>query len=467
MTPGRKLRTVVVGAGPAGVRVVEQLVQAGLRPVWIEESPDGGGRIYQKPPPGFARTPEDLYGDDAPRARALHATLDALKPQTDWRPDTLVWNIRPQERRLHLLRRGRDQQVADYDALFLCTGAMDRVLPFPGWTTPGVTTLGGAQIALKAQGVAIGRRVVLLGTGPLLLLAATQYVKAGAQIVAVLDTAPFAGVVRAVPRLLWNVPAMLRGMRWLRALKAAGVPVHHGITPLAVEGGAAVAAIRWRDTRGEEHRAECDAVGMGWGLKPETQLADLAGVPFRFDALQRLWLPEKDLSGRTPVPGVYLAGDGASIGGALVAELAGTRAGLAMLDDAALLRDPLPGALLEGRLRREARFRGGLERAFPYPAALAAGMPDQTLLCRCEAITAGELRATARDDYASGPASEINRAKSFVRMGMGRCQGRVCGPPAAEVLADALGCGVGEVGRLRGQMPVKPIPMMPMTEATP
>ena len=465
MKPGRQLRTVVVGAGPAGVRAVERLVEAGLRPTWIEESADGGGRIYQKPPPGFSRTPEELYGEDAPRARAVHATLEAMKPQADWRPDTLVWNIRPQQRRLHLLVAGRQQDVAEYDALFLCTGAMDRIVPVPGWTKPGVTTLGGAQIALKSQGVAIGRRVVLLGTGPLLLLVATQYVKAGAQVAAVLDTSRFAGAARAAPGLLWNLPATLRGLRWLRGLKRAGIPVHHGVTPLAIEGDGAVSAMRWRDARGQEHRAECDAVGMGWGLKPETQLADLAGVPFRFDALQRLWLPEKDLSGRTASPGVYLAGDGASIGGAVVAELAGARAALAMLEDAALHRDPLPGATLDARLRRESRFRAALERAFPYPAALAAGMADETVLCRCEAITAGDLRGTAREDHAPGRAPEINRAKSFVRVGMGRCQGRVCGPPAAEVLADALGCRVDEVGRLRGQMPVKPIPVTPMTEA--
>lgn len=458
-------RVVVVGAGPAGVRAVEQLVNAGLRPTWIEEAPDGGGRIYQKPPPGFARTPEALYGDDAARARALHATLDAMKPQADWRPDTLVWNIRPQDRRMHLLRAGREQQAVQYDALILCTGAMDRVVPVPGWMTPGVTTLGGAQIALKTQGVAIGRRVALLGTGPLLLLVATQYAKAGAEVAAVLDSSAFGGAARAAPHLLWNPAAVLRGLRWLRALRRAGIPVHRGVTPLGIEGDEAVSAIRWRDARGVEHRADCDAVGMGWGLKPETQLADLAGVPFRFDALQRLWLPQKDIAGRTPAAGVYLAGDGASIGGAVVAELSGARAALAMLEDHALLRDPLPGVTLEARLKREARFRAGLERAFPYPVALAAGMADETMLCRCEAITAGELRAATREDFASGRAPEINRAKSFVRVGMGRCQGRVCGPPAAEVLADALGCGVHEVGRLRGQMPVKPIPMMPVPEA--
>lgn len=453
-------RVAVVGAGPAGVRAVERLVEAGLRPSWIEESPDGGGRIYQKPPLGFTRSAEALYGNDAPPARALHAALDAMKPRTDWRPDTLVWNIRPQQRRMHLLREGREQQALDYDALILCTGAMDRVVPIPGWTKPGVTTLGGAQIALKAQGVSIGRRVALLGTGPLLLLVALQYAKAGAEVAAVLDTSPFAGAVRAAPLLLWNPAALLRGLGFHRALRRFGIRVQAGITPIAIEGDDSVAAICWRDAKGAEHRTECDGVGMGWGLKPETQLADLVGVPFCFDALQRLWLPEKDIAGRTPVPGVYLAGDGASIGGAVVAELAGARAALALLEDAGLLRDPLPGVTLEARLRREARFRAGLERAYPYPAALAAGIADDTLLCRCEAITAGELRAAAREDFSSGPAPEINRAKAFVRVGMGRCQGRVCGPPAAEVLAEALGCRVDQVGRLRGQMPVKPIPVL-------
>ena len=139
------MKAVVVGAGPAGVRAVEQLVRAGIAPVWIEEAPDGGGRIYQRPPPGFARGHDALYGADASKARALHQTLDALKPRSDWRPETLVWNIRPREGVLDTLTRGRERGLVPYDALILCTGAMDRVIPLPGWTLPGVTTLGGAH----------------------------------------------------------------------------------------------------------------------------------------------------------------------------------------------------------------------------------------------------------------------------------------------------------------------------------
>ena len=454
------MRVMVVGAGPAGVRAVERLVAAGIAPVWIDEAPDGGGRIYQRPPAALRRDARMLYGFEAKRASALHAALDALKPRCDWRPDTLVWHIRPGARRMHLLRAGVQEEIG-YDAAILCTGAMDRVIPVPGWTLPGVTTLGGAQIALKAQGCGIGRRVAFLGTGPLLWLVAYQYAQAGAEVAAVLDTTPFATKARAAPGLLLGGATFAKGVYYTAWLRRRGIRIAEGVTPLAIEGGPdGVAGIAWRDASGAEHRLACDAVGMGWGLKPEAQLADLASVPFRHDALQANWVPDRDGAGRTKVPGIYLAGDGAGIGGAEVAELAGARAALALLEDAGQRPDPLDAVLLDRRLARLARFRAALERAFPFPAHLARGMADDTLVCRCEALTAGELRATAREDAATGPAREMNRAKAITRIGMGRCQGRVCAAAAAEILAAELGCGVAAIGRLRGQPPVKPIPMV-------
>ena len=431
------MSVVVVGAGPAGVRAVERLVNAGQRPVWIDEAPDGGGRVFQKPPPGFARGGAALYGEDAGRAHSIHAALEALKPRTDWRPGTLVWNLRPGPRLLDLQGDAGHSTLA-YDQLILCTGAMDRVVPIPGWTQPGVTSLGAAQIALKTQGLAMGRRVALCGTGPLLLLLAWQLTKAGAPPALVLDSTPWATTLRAAPGLARNPLMALRGLGWL-----ARLTVRTGAVPLRIELGCT--GLVWRDGRGE-HRTEVDAVALGWGLKPETQLADLAGVPFAFDPLQRLWLPERDAAGRTAVPGIFLAGDGASVGGSVMAELGGARAALAVLGDTGA-----EAARLDRAIAREARFRTALERAYPYPHALAAAMPDDTLLCRCEAITAADLRASVAPD--------INRGKALTRVGMGRCQGRLCGPPAAEVLAAALGCDIAEVGRLRGQMPVKPVPM--------
>jgi NADPH-dependent 2,4-dienoyl-CoA reductase/sulfur reductase-like enzyme len=447
------MKVAVVGAGPAGVRAVEALLGAGIRPVWLDEALDGGGRIYQRPPAGLNRDARALYGFEAKRATGLHAALDAAKPRADWRPDTLVWNIRPGAKQLNTIHAGR-QGVVDYDAAILCTGAMDRVVPVPGWTLPGVTTMGGAQIALKSQGCGIGRRVAFLGSGPLLWLVAYQYAKAGAEVAAVLDTTPFATKLAAAPGMLRGPATFAKGVYYVAWLRAHGVRIAEGATPLAIEGGDTVTGIRWRDTKGAEHRAECDAVGLGWGLKPEAQLADLAGVPFEFDAAQRNWVPKRDGAGRTLVPGIYLAGDGSGIGGAEVAELAGTRAAMALLQDAGHKVD---AAATDRKLASLGRFRLALEKAFPFPAHLAANLPDEALFCRCERLTVGELRATLSGPEL--PASEMNRAKAISRAGMGRCQGRVCGPAAAEILAARLGCPVAEVGRLRGQAPVKPIPL--------
>ncbi|MCQ4162050.1 FAD-dependent oxidoreductase [Roseomonas sp. GC11] len=461
------MRVAVVGAGPAGVRAVEVLLEAGLRPVWIDEAAEGGGRIYQRPPAPLRRDAKALYGFEAGRATALHAALEAATARAEWRPQTLAWHIRPAARRLFTLHRGH-QGVVEYDAALLCTGAMDRVIPVPGWTRPGVTTLGGAQIALKAQGCGIGRRVAFLGSGPLLWLVAYQYARAGAEVAAVLDTTPFLTKLKAAPGLLRNGPVFAKGLYYTAWLRARGVRIAEGITPLAIEGddrsngggdGGGVTALRWRDAAGREDSVACDAVGLGWGLKPEAQLADLAGIPFDFDARQHNWVPRRDAAGRTPVPGHYLAGDGAGIGGAEVAELAGARAALALLADAGLPVEAARVAALDRALAAQARFRAALERAFPFPAALAAALPDAALLCRCEGLTAGELRAAARAEHAPGIAPEMNRAKAFTRVGMGRCQGRVCGAAAAEILAAELGQPVEAIGRLRGQPPVKPMPI--------
>lgn len=451
------MKVAVVGAGPAGVRAVEQLVGAGLTPLWLDEAPDGGGRVYQRPPPGLKRDPRTLYGFEAGRARALHAALDSLKPKADWRPDTLVWNIDPRARTLDVLHAGA-QETLSFDAALLCTGAMDRVIPVPGWTRPGVTTLGAAQIALKTQGCAIGERVALLGTGPLLWLLAYQYLKAGARIAAVLDTTSFAHKAKAAPALLGGGAVFAKGFYYMAMVRAHGVKIYEGVEPLSIEATAErVTGLSFRTRKGYPRTVRCDAVAMGWGLKPEAQLADLAGVPFRFDALHHAFVPERDGAGRTPVPGIYLAGDGAGIGGAEVAELAGARAARALLGDTGLAVDGPTVAVLDARLAKLAGFRAALERAFPFPAALARDVPDTTIVCRCEGVSAGEVRAMA-GAAPTGIARELNRAKSITRLGMGRCQGRVCGQAGADILAAALRRDVADIGRLRAQPPIKPVP---------
>jgi NADPH-dependent 2,4-dienoyl-CoA reductase/sulfur reductase-like enzyme len=308
---------------------------------------------------------------------------------------------------------------------------------------------------------AMNPSVVVIGAGPLLYLVAAQYVNAGARVEAVIDTSPALRSIAALRGLLSRPELVWRGAALIQALRRAGVRRFAGATPIAIDGDAndGVRGIAVRDRAGATQRIECDAVALGYHLRAETQLADLAGCEFAFDRDSRQWLPRIDDDGRSSRPRVYLAGDGARILGADGAEAAGRLAAFAALRD---LGHPRGVALhdagapaLRATLRRMDAFRAGLARAFPWPHAQAAALPDDAVVCRCETITAAELRRAVHQLESR----EVNRAKAFSRVGMGRCQGRYCGHAAAEVIAHAAGISVEEVGRLRSQAPVKPLVM--------
>lgn len=447
-------RVVIVGAGPAGIRCAEMLVEHGVHPVLVNEGSRDGGQIYRRQPAHFRRSYEALYGAEAQNAKAVHQCFDALQSSVDYRPDTTVWNLADGE--LHCASDGRHSSIA-FDHLVLCTGATDRLMPVKGWQLAGCYSLGGAQIALKAQAVSIGRAVVFMGTGPLLYLVASQYVKAGAQVAAVLDTSPFFNRVKAMPKLLARPALVANGMGLLATLYAARVPLHFGVELNEVQGDpiSGVGAVRFKTANGAVQTITCDAVAMGYHLRPETQLADLVGCAFTFDTVQGQWVLALDADGRTSVPGVYAAGDGARVRGADGAQRAGRIAALAVLEDLRKPYDPALRTQLLGELVQMDRFREGLAQAFPWPAQRLEPLPDDAIVCRCEMISAGELRDAVR---AKG-ACEVNRAKAFSRVGMGRCQGRYCSQAGAQIIADAAGIDVIEVGRQRGQAPVKPLTM--------
>jgi len=450
-------RVIIIGAGPAGVRAAETLVAAGLVPTVIDEGQRAGGQVYRRPPAGFTRPAAQVYGADAAKAQALHARFDALA--IDYRPETLAWAVRDQT--LHIARDGVAEALP-FDALILATGATDRLAPVAGWTLPGCYSLGGAQIALKAQACSIGARPVFVGTGPLLYLVAWQYVKAGVAVAAVLDTAPRGAQLRALPDLMLRPGLLARGLAMQVRLRAAGVTMAQGVTPLAIAGAHEVTGLRYRTAAGVERTIAGDAVAMGFHLRPETQLADLAGCPFVFDEALQQWRPEADRDGRTPRAGVYVAGDGLRILGADAAEVSGQLAARAVMADAGIASNARETARLYTRKARLERFARGLATAFPWPAQMAAATPDAVMVCRCEGITAGDLRDVAGDKNAP----ELNRAKALSRIGMGRCQGRFCGPAAAEILAAARGVPLRDVGRLRSAAPVKPLPMATRTAPT-
>ena len=441
---------VIVGAGPAGMAAAATLAEAGSRPMVLDKFADPGGQGWRAPAAGGAGPLASLDGEDARHARERFLEL-ARRGRIDLYPGTTVIDL-TRERLWAVGPSGLVDSTA-WSRLVLCPGAIERIVPLPGWTLPGVYTLGGAQTALKSQARAVGRRIAFLGTGPLLWLAAAEHVIGGVEVAVVADTASLPDLLVSFPGLLADRHPLGTGLRCVRILRRARVPVLRGVRALAILGEGRVEGVRVI-TRRRERSFACDAVATSFGLVPQLQLPDLLDVPIRFDRQSESWLAEVDDAGRTPVPGVYLAGDAGAIRGAATAALTGERAALALLEDLGRPVDAARLARLRERLHRHARCARALEHAFPFPSALEAEIADDTIVCRCEAVTAGALREAVH----AFDVDEVNRAKALTRCGMGRCQGRLCGPTAACVLARARGIDLEAAGRLRTQPPVEPLP---------
>jgi NADPH-dependent 2,4-dienoyl-CoA reductase/sulfur reductase-like enzyme len=467
MTESRAIKEqydlAVVGAGPAGLAAATLGARIGLDTVLFDEQTAPGGQIYR----AFTETPlreRALLGEDYWHGSALVAPFQQSGAQ--YVPGTTVWSV-SREREIGISVGGGSRLLAARH-IILATGALERPFPIPGWTLPGVMTCGAAQILLKSSGLTVSGKVVLAGTGPLLWLLAAQYLRAGVKIEALLDTTPTGNWATALPHL----PSFLlssylgKGLRLMREVKR-GVRIIRGVTALAAHGGDRVEAIGYRIGGGDEIRLPVDTLLLHQGVAPNVNLANSIGCRHRWDEAQLCFVPDVDEWGMSTVPDIAIAGDGAGIAGAMAAEHRGRIAALdaahrlGKLDASSRERQAAPHVAALAKAERGRRFLDLLYRpseAFRLPAG-------DTLVCRCEEVTARQvLEAVALG--CQGP----NQLKSFLRCGMGPCQGRLCGLTVTELIAQVRGVPAGEVGYYRLRPPVKPITLaelasLPQTEA--
>ncbi|MCZ4354835.1 NAD(P)/FAD-dependent oxidoreductase [Roseovarius aestuarii] len=445
-------RVVIVGAGPAGLAAARHLVEGGIRPVVLEESARAGGQGTRRLVAHMSHHRNRIYGRAASGMAARETVEDAVLSQCDFRTGTLVWGSHAG--RLELL--GPDgYDSLPYTHLLIAVGATDRVLPLPGWTLPGVFTLGGAQVALKRHASFIGDRIVFAGSSPLMYLAAAQYLRLGHPDLTILDTTPLSRKIRSFPAMMRHAPkTALQGISLMAELRRAGIKMAFGVALKAIEGGERVNTIEYATRGGQIVRTPVGAVALGYGLRPELQLAELAGATLRYDKRHRQWFAQVDAMGQA-TDGLWIAGDGSRIGGAEAADAAGFLAAESMLTTLGHpAADPLKIRHSRRRLKRQQCFQDAMTGAFQWPAASAPNIPDETLVCRCERICAGEIRHAITTSL--GPV-EINRVKAVTRCGMGRCQGRFCGPALGELVAIATG---EAPGYLRAQAPIRPVPLL-------
>ncbi|MGX0877084.1 NADPH-dependent 2,4-dienoyl-CoA reductase/sulfur reductase-like enzyme [Roseovarius sp. MBR-154] len=440
----------VIGAGPAGMAAAATAAEAGLSVCVLDEQPRAGGQIYRDVERA-AGPRGDILGKDYTQGASLVAGLRA--GGITHLAGAVVWTIE-EDFRISYTQGGAAAQI-EAGRVLLATGALERPMPLPGWTLPGMMTAGAGQILLKQSGV-LARRAVLVGAGPLLYLIAAQMVRAGTPPIALIETQTRADLIRAARHMggaLRGWRYLLKGLGLLSEIIRAGVPRYTGATAIAIEGAGRAEAVTFA-CRGRARRIACDTVFLHHGVVPNTQAARSLDVRHVWNAAQHGFVPVLDEWGQSDVKGILIAGDGAGIGGAKVAKIAGRLAALQVagelerIDRATRDRRAVP---LRAAKARELAARRFLDRAYP-PAAQALDPADATVICRCEEVTAGAIRGHARLGCL-GP----NQAKAFGRAGMGPCQGRYCGLTVTALLAAAHGRTPDETGYYRVRPPLKPV----------
>ncbi len=444
---------VVIGAGPAGMAAALTGADLGLHTLLLDEQSRAGGQIYRNVD-AVTSTAARLLGADYLHGGGLVQRLAQAK--IDARHGALAWNI-DRDLTLTVLQDGRTFQVRTQQ-LIAAAGAIERGSPLPGWTLPGVMNAGAAQLALKSSGAVPSGRVVLAGAGPLLLLVAVQLLDAGGQVAGLVETAPARNRWDALPHLAAALGApsyLAKGMRMIRRLRQARVPWFKAAEQLRVEGNERAEALSF-NAAGQPHRLAADVVLLHHGVVPNTQISRLMRVAHDWDAAQLAWRPRLDAFGETSHRGLRIAGDSASIAGALAAEASGALAALGAAQAigriTAAQRDARAQPLRR-QLAAQLRIRPFLDALYRPPEWLLQP-GDDTIVCRCEEVTAGRIREMARLGC-QGP----NQTKFFSRCGMGPCQGRMCGIAVTQILAAELGKPPEEVGAYRIRPPLKPIPI--------
>ena len=386
----------VIGGGPAGIAAAVAAAEAGARVLLIDESPRPGGQIWRH-----------LAGNAPAAAREWLRRLErcGAEVRTGAAVVDAVAAAGP-PRGFHLtVQRGDGAEEVEAAALVLATGARERFLPFPGWTLPNVVGVGGAQALLKAGASFAGRRVVVAGSGPLLLPVSAALARSGARLLLVAEQAPFARVARFAAGL-WRHPGRLAQAAAYRAA-ARRAPYRAGSWVTSARGDGRVEEVDVTDGVMPRTLA-CDLLCTGFGLVPNLELARLLGCALERGAVR------VDDHQRTSVAGIWCAGEGAGVAGVAAALAEGWIAGRG----AAARTDRLTR---QRRVRdREREFAARLDAAFAPREELRRLADAGTMLCRCEDVRCGAVR----------PGWTARQARLYARVGMGPCQGRVCGPAA-------------------------------------
>ena len=450
---------LIVGAGPAGMSAALALNTAGAQVRVVEEQDAPGGQIYRAVDRVLQERPEslNLYGADY--AEGLNITKLLPDSGIELSFSTSVWDISRQEKGLSIgLVKGDKAELVYPRHIILATGAMERPTPFPGWTLPGVMTVGAAQTLFKASALVPDCNPVIAGTGPLVYLFAIQMINAGVKPALILDTGPrFVRVplwMNLIQAFATDSRSLLKGRSWLKKIKQAGVHRQTGVRSLRAKGDARLQSIEYSYSN-ITREIDTDLLLVHDGVIPNSHLAMSAGCQHHWNPLQHCWAPVLDDRGVSTQPGISIVGDSAAIAGADAAACSGRIVGwdvaqsLGFVDQSRCQSETRE---YKRQFRRISILRRFIDRHYQPFDYFQVPADNETIVCRCEEVSVGEIRQVAALGC-MGP----NQGKAFTRCGMGPCMGRLCGNTVSQLLANYLAREVDEIGHYRIRPPIRPL----------
>ena len=450
---------VVLGAGPAGVAAANVASKEGAEVVIIDENSSAGGQIYRAPPNEFQ--PQNSFKSDefreGEKQRNIleNSNLTALFKHRVWSvsSDLVVSTVGP---------NGLSSWHAR--SLIIANGALERIIPFPGWTIPGVIGLAASTILLKSQYVLPGQSTVVAGCGPLLIAVANGIIKSGGKVSAIIDLNSKSDWIKAFPRLLSRPDQLFKGMSWFANIMKAGIKLYggHAVTNTKQVDNVLRISIAPINSAGSildsknQKIVEGDCLAIGHGLFPSTEITRLLKAKHIYDPLKGGWVPLIDDDFRSSIPGVYIAGDATGISGAFSAVQKGRIAGMAAVRDLNVMSSQKYKAKIKSELiilKKNENFGKAAVRLMKFRPELIQTITSETIVCRCEDVFRSEI-----DEAIESGARDLNQLKAWTRCGMGPCQGRTCSEAIEAILASKVGSRE-LAGQWTGRTPLRPVPI--------
>lgn len=466
----KEAELAIIGGGPGGVVAAIEAAKAGVKVTLLDENQRPGGQIYRQFEKGFKVTAPEVLGGDYEKGLDLLNQFSSLSDDIEYLNNATVWGF--DNNTLAFARNGASCSLS-YKKLLVANGAYDRPVPFPGWTLPGVLTAGGAQKLVKTERVLPGKKILIAGTGPLQLVLAYQILNSGGKIEAILEAGNVNNNWLQGLKGIWgNWDYLKEGWKYLRHIQKAGVPLLHNHIILEAHGDGRVEEAvfakvdeNWRPKPHTERTVKVDTICSGYGLVPSTELTMLAACEHQYDRRLGGYIPVRSENMETTVPGIYAVGDGAGVAGSKVAIEEGHIAGISIACSLGYISDALADKFIKQSrklLDKYNRLRRVLDQMSMPRTGLSELAKDDTIICRCEEITLKEIKAAMADGT-----TQVKDLKRKTRVGMGPCEGRMCGPALIEIMRIHSNTSPEGHGYLNPRPPIKPIALGVLAASNP